>query len=418
MRFSPVRGVDLIPDTVCKSRWCRQILSRLRADLRENPIKQWASRDALIQSAGSISDSARYHSDANIALGPILKMYIPGQIRIFNALNSDGYSTGNAPPSGNNENYADDNHLYNKNVCVENLLDDLVNDANAAVTWFHENHMVANPEKFQSILLSRNGGVCIPISVQNNDLCPTNNIRVLGVTLDERLNFKSHVDYICNRASRQINSFKRFSKYLKIDRRLSVYKSFIQSNFSYCPVAWLFCGRQNSNKLEKLQERAIRIVFDDFSSSYELLCERANTLPLSCYRLRFLGIEMYKCIKETNSTYLNDLFCEQASDYQLRDSSRLIQSILNTFKFGSKSFRYFGAKLWNVLPVDIKQSESLSMFKTRITKWCYSDAAKALEEKMFWLPHYIISTIYSKWCPLYSNFILGFSLPSACFLPL
>ena len=99
------RGVDLIPDTVCKSRWCRQILSRLRADLRENPIKQWASRDALIQSAGSISDSARYHSDANIALGPILKMYIPGQIRIFNALNNDGYSTGNAPPSGNNLEY-------------------------------------------------------------------------------------------------------------------------------------------------------------------------------------------------------------------------------------------------------------------------------------------------------------------------
>ena len=81
------------------------LLSRLRADLRENPTKQWASRDALIQSAGSISNSARYHSDANIAQGPILKMYIPGQIRIFNALKSDGYSTGNAPPSGNNDVY-------------------------------------------------------------------------------------------------------------------------------------------------------------------------------------------------------------------------------------------------------------------------------------------------------------------------
>ena len=68
--------------------------------------------------------------------------------------------------SGNIANYADDNQLYNKNVCFENLLDDLVNDANAAVTWFHENHMVANPEKFQSIILSRNGGVCTPISVK------------------------------------------------------------------------------------------------------------------------------------------------------------------------------------------------------------------------------------------------------------
>ena len=97
--FTPVRGVNLIPNTVWS---CRRILSRLRADLRENTTKQWGSRDALIQSTGSISDSARYHGDANIALGPILKMYIPGQIHIFNALNSDGYSTGNAPPSGNN----------------------------------------------------------------------------------------------------------------------------------------------------------------------------------------------------------------------------------------------------------------------------------------------------------------------------
>ena len=246
--------------------------------------------------------------------------------------------------SGNIANYADDNQLCNKNICVENLLDDLVNDANAVVAWFHENHKVDNPEKFKSIMLSRNGGVCTPISFKNNDLCPTNEIKVLGVTLDDRLNFKSHVDDICNRASRQIDSFKRFSKYLKVDRRLSVYKSFIQSNFSYCPVAWLFCGRKNSNKLAKLQERALRIVLDDLSSSYEFLCERANTLPFSFYRLRFLGIEMYKCIKETNPTYLNDLFCEQTSDYQLRDSSRLIQPKFNTFKFGFKSFRYFGAK--------------------------------------------------------------------------
>ena len=93
VQFTPVRGVNLIPNTVWS---CRRILSRLCADLRENTTKQWGSRDALIQSTGSISDSARYHGDANIALGPILKMYIPGQIHFFNALNSDGYSTGNA----------------------------------------------------------------------------------------------------------------------------------------------------------------------------------------------------------------------------------------------------------------------------------------------------------------------------------
>ena len=77
----------------------------IRASAKQQQQQQWTSRNALIQSAGSISNSARYHSDANIAQGPILKMYIPGQIWIFNALKSDGYSTGNAPPSGNNLNH-------------------------------------------------------------------------------------------------------------------------------------------------------------------------------------------------------------------------------------------------------------------------------------------------------------------------
>ena len=115
--------------------------------------------------------------------------------------------------SGKIANYADDNHLYNKNECIENLKIDLVNDVNAAVTWFHENHMIANPDKFQCIMLSRNGGVSIPHSVHNNILYPTDEIKVLGVTLDDSLNFKSHVTDICNRASRQINSFKRFAQH-------------------------------------------------------------------------------------------------------------------------------------------------------------------------------------------------------------
>ena len=144
--------------------------------------------------------------------------------------------------------------------------------------------MVANPDKFQCIILSKNGEVSIPFSVHNNNLYLTDEIKALGVTLDDSLSFKSHATYICNRASRQINSFKMFAKYLQIDRRLSVYRGYIQSNFSYSPLAWIFCG---------MKKRAFRIVFGDFSTSYEILCKRANTLSLSFYRIRFLGIEMY-----------------------------------------------------------------------------------------------------------------------------
>ena len=111
-------------------------------------------------------------------------------------------------------------------------------------------------------------------------------------------------------------------------------------------------------------------------------CVKGQTLCLF-HSIVFLGIELYKCVNGFNTTYLNDLFTAQSNDYHLRHSSRRIQPKFHTFKFGYKSFRYFGAKLWNVLHIDSKPSESLSIFKRSITAWCHSDAAKSLESKIF-----------------------------------
>ena len=178
-------------------------------------------------------------------------------------------------------------------------------------------------------------------------------------------------------------------------RRPGSIQKFYPKQFLILSTGLDLLWKENSNKLEILQERALRIVFDDFSTSYEILCQRANTLPLSFYRIRFLGIEMYKCVNGFNPTYLNDLFTPQSNDYHHRDSSRLIQPKFNTFKFGFKSFKYFGAKLWNVLYIDIKRSESLSIFKRSIAAWCHSDAAKALDRKMFWSIHCCMLSLHS-----------------------
>ena len=76
----------------------------------------------------------------------------------------------------------------------------------------------------------------------------------------------------------------------------------------------------------------------------------------------------------------------------LSNSFMMLHDLTIWIKFGFKSFKYFGAKLWNVLPIDIKRSESLSIFKRSITAWCHSDAAKALEKKMFWpIPYCMLS---------------------------
>ena len=132
--------------------------------------------------------------------------------------------------------------------------------------------MCANPDKFQSIIVDRDGKQSLSISVQDNTIFSDPSIKVLGVTLDDKLKFDEHVSHMCLKASRQINALKRVSRYLDESCRILVFKSFISSNFNYCPVSWMFCGKTNLNKLEKLQERALRLVFRDTTSPHTRPC--------------------------------------------------------------------------------------------------------------------------------------------------
>ena len=230
-----------------------------------------------------------------------------------------------------------------------------------------------NPDKFQCISLDRFGRPPISISVEGNTIPSSDSIKVLGVTLDKNLQYNTHIIYsnLCSKASTQINVMKRIGKYLNTDYRIAMYKSFISSNFSYCPVSWMFCGKRNSDKLEKLQERALRFVFSDYTSPYSDLLKRGNFLSLSALRIRYLAIEIYKCVHGLNPPYLNELFTRKDTRYNLRDSNRLQQPEFQTARYGFKSFRYYGSKLWNSLRADVKHSENLYHFKKILLNGAY-----------------------------------------------
>jgi hypothetical protein len=72
------------------------------------------------------------------------------------------------------------------------------------------------------------------------------------------------------KASQQQNNLKRLGSYLNRLNKLTIFHTFILSNFNFCPLAWHFCTNKNSKKLEKVQERALRFVYEDYNSSYEV----------------------------------------------------------------------------------------------------------------------------------------------------
>ena len=129
-------------------------------------------------------------------------------------------------------NYADDNHICLENGNLEVLRKQLQDDWNIAVRWFDKNQTTANPDKFQSIILSRHRVDQFDINLDDHVISRGNTLKMLGDTLDDNLNFNEHVRNICQTASCQINALKRISNFLNEQCRMNVYKSFINTNFN------------------------------------------------------------------------------------------------------------------------------------------------------------------------------------------
>ena len=143
-----------------------------------------------------------------------------------------------------------------------------------------------------------------------------------------------------------------------------------------------FVVRQTSISWKSYKRGRCDSFFRDTTSPYDSLLKRGNFLPSSVHRIRCLGIEVYKCFRGLNPDYLNNLFKQSSTKYDMRDSCRLQQPKFNTFSYGQRSFRYCGSKLWNLLPYSVKNTKDLNVFKSNITRWCHSKQRDLLE--VFW----------------------------------
>ena len=151
--------------------------------------------------------------------------------------------------------------------------------------------------------------------------------------------------------------------------RKATYNSFIVSNFNYCTLVWYFTSRESINKMQKIQERALRFVLKDSTYDYNTLLSKCGVDSFRISSLTAMAVEIYKILNDKSPEYLS-LFSNKSSvPYSLRDNNKLIQQKMRTTTFGIKSFSYYGAHLWNSLPVDIKSAVTLTNFKTLVKNW-------------------------------------------------
>ncbi len=148
--------------------------------------------------------------------------------------------------------------------------------------WFKTNCLGVNIGKLQCMFITNDSNNTINLNIDTTVLSPSINIKILGVTIDEHLTFNEHINIICSNAARQLNAIKRLQCNLDKESRLAIYRSYILSNFNYCPLVWHLCGIQNAINMEKIQEAALRFVYEDYESTYDILHKKRETMI--CYK--------------------------------------------------------------------------------------------------------------------------------------
>ena len=284
---------------------------------------------------------------------------------------------------GESTNYADDTGLISSGKTVEEAQTNMTLCLQAALSWFKQNRLVANTSKSTLMPISTSHNtttVCKDISliINKDTLVSCTSTKLLGIFIDQNLNFNCHIKYLIKKISPKIGILHRLRQFLPPDVLNIVYKTTIQPIFDYCITVWGNSTKQNIKTLQILQNCVARAVLGnfDFNSSVSLMIKQLKWSTVQNRYTYFTCIMVYKCLNGLAPDYLINLFkyISETHSYITRNVSNnnLALPSLSTSLY-KRSFSYNGALLWNSLPLYIRNSSSLNTFKSMLSHYLNND---------------------------------------------
>ena len=173
-------------------------------------------------------------------------------------------------------NFADDTTPHACDTNPDELLMRLEHATALTVCWFESNYMKLNTDTYH-LIISGNKHESLWTDIGNDKIWESNNVKLLGVNIDRDLKFNWHMLNICSKANRKLTILNRVSKYLTSEKKRSLARSYFESQFKYCPLVWMFHGRQINNRIIFLHKKALKTIYDDSTSSFESLLEKDNS---------------------------------------------------------------------------------------------------------------------------------------------
>ena len=222
--------------------------------------------------------------------------------------------------------------------------------------------MKANPDKFHLILSNSDEDKLVKI--QQFEIYNSNCEKLLGVKIDNKLSFEDHVTDLCTKASQKLHALSRIATFMNVQQRKTIMNAFINSQFGYCPLVWMMHSRKLNTRINRIHERALRVVFNDMVSSFEELLLRNNSVSIHIRNIQLLATELYKVANGFLPEIMSHVFPFKENQ---RDSTKNIFKSRNVHSvtYGTESLSHLGPQIWSLLPDDLKDIKSLNAFKIK-----------------------------------------------------
>ena len=157
---------------------------------------------------------------------------------------------------------------------------------------------------------------------------------MLGVYFDNKLSFTTPVTKLCKKAGQKLHALARISTFMSLQQRKTIMNTFILSQFGYCPLIWMCHSRSLNSRINRIHERALRIIYNDNISSFQQLLEISVTVKIHKSNLQRLATEIYKALNNLSSSLVSELFQIKDMNYNLCSSlvTRNVKQFLMVLK--------------------------------------------------------------------------------------
>ena len=212
--------------------------------------------------------------------------------------------------------YADNNTPCSAQKNRETVTNTIETSSPVIFDWFSDNVMKANSGK-SHLLMS--GTETTHANVDGSMIKSSQKEILLGINLDSELKFEDHVNFMCKIASQKLYAPARLAPFMDLKQKRNIMKTFVESQFGYCPLIWMFHSRGLNNKINRIHERALRITYRDKSSTSQELLEKDSFTSIHHRNIQKLAIEIYKVLHGFSPPILNDIFVPVSRPYNFRN---------------------------------------------------------------------------------------------------